>query len=93
MLITLYCNPFFAPCKEKISKIQRFFESIFPEAQNSTPKAGKKQPKTGKQGLQEFTKAALPKKYAYGKGEGVGHAQVCAAKAKPQKDPDLKKGS
>ena len=29
MLITLYCNPFFAPCKEKIYEIPGFFQSIF----------------------------------------------------------------
>ena len=29
MLITLYCNPFFAPCKEKIYEIHGFFQSIF----------------------------------------------------------------
>jgi hypothetical protein len=51
MLITLYCNPFFTPCKEKICEIPDFFQDIFSRLPNKAEKAGDTAPKERKKRL------------------------------------------
>ena len=76
MLITLYCNPFFAPCKEKIYENPDFFERFF---QNF--------PEKGEDGRQKRAEAELPKGDSRQKREGIAHPEVAAAQAETQIDP------
>jgi hypothetical protein len=87
MLITLYCNPFFAPCKEKIYQIPRFFQNIFKRLPKKRENFGKTFPKRGKQRTQKAAEGTLPKEDPGEQCQGIAHPQIAAAKAKHQINP------
>jgi hypothetical protein len=60
MLITLHCNPFFAPCKEKIYEIPGFFQNIFERLPNPIKEPVKALPKRGKNRTQQNAKGQFP---------------------------------
>ena len=91
MLITLYCNPFFPACKEKIYKIPCFFQKNFKREPKQAEDPAKRFPEKGKNRAQETAEGAFPQENAGAEGYGVGHSGVTAAKTEDQKNPDLEK--
>jgi hypothetical protein len=79
MLITLYCNPFFAPCKEKNYENPGFFQDIFYYVQNLTKSAGKQFPERGKKRVQDASENAVPKNDARKQRERITHPGIPAA--------------